>query len=354
MRVLVTCFVLAFAAGFSFRSNHWESLILIDSTDYGKRLLDTIQIELQSQGNVDNILKILNELKDDLINQQNIANGLHDEKVQECTVTIEDYTQTINSLALRIEELEKSIPEISSKLDIVKSKLSTKEKEISELNEELESYDSDYKQDKEDYEKRVKDHRDALQAVDAALEYLEGLKGSQAGEGRPETSEKIAGEEAAEAYNSANLIQLGADQATIDKLISKLTSIKGNLSASIDDENTRHEQAESDYNTTRGKIVVTLSDLTSAKDNLIIEKGALETELNIAEQELASKKIQKSQTEDLKAKKEKECEDAEITYNNNKKKRSEEVSTVDAIVEILKNKSLGEVDKYIENRQDIK
>lgn len=352
MRALVACFICAFAAGFSFRSNHWESLILIDSTDYGKRLLDTINVELKSKGSVDKIVEILNSLKADLVKQQGYDDNKREEKQAECTRVIGDYTATISRLTQEISDLELEIPDLQDKLNDVTQKFNRKEGEIKELEGELESYDADYKQDTDEYNARVADHKEAVQAVKATLEYLKNLEGSQAGEGKHETSEAIEGETRAYSYNAQSLIQLGADQETLDKLVNKLTEIQKNLEKSIDDENERHRQAEEDYNATRGKIVKTIEDLKSARDRLKGEKDALEQKLRVAQETLAIKQIEKSQAEDAKSKKETECDNAERLYQSNKQKRTEEVNTVDAILDILKNKSLEEVDKYLEERSE--
>jgi chromosome segregation ATPase len=349
MRALVACFICAFAAGFSFRSNHWESLVLIDSTDYGRRILDTIHVELMSKGSVDKIVGILNELRGDLVEQQRLDDIKIQEKREECTRVIGGYTDTINRLTPEITQLEIDIPILETKFDEVTNKYNKKLEEIKELEGELKSYDSDFEKDTKDYEARVADHKEAVTAVEATLEYLKKLKGSQAGEGKHETSEAIEGETRAYDYSAQSLIQLGADQETLDKLVNKLTDVKKNLELSIDDEDKRHDQAEEDYNTTRGKIVATINDLKSARDSLKNDKDRLEGELGVAKETLTNKKTEKKNAETAKTLKETECKNAEDLYQNNKKKRAEEVSTVDAILDILKNKSLQEVDKYLDD-----
>ena len=352
MRALVACFICAFAAGFSFRSNHWESLILIDSTDYGKRLLDTINVEIKSKGSVDKIVEILISLRGDLVKQQEYDDDQIAKKREECTRVIGEYTTKINTLTSEIDQLEIDIPLLQTKFNDLTNKYDKKVGEISGLEEELKSYDADYKQDTADYEARVADHREALEAVKATLEYLQNLVGSQAGEGKHETSEAIEGETRAYNYGAQKLIQLGADQETLNKLVSKLNDVKSNLEKSIDDEDERHAQAEKDYNNTRGKIVTTINDLKSARDTLKGEKDSAGEALKVAKETLDAKKIEKSQAETAKSAKETECQNAEDLYSRNKKKRTEEVNTVDAILDILKNKSLEEVDKYLEERSE--
>ena len=348
MKILVVCFVLALAAGKSFRTHSWETLVQIDNTPYGKRLLDTIQLQMQSKASVDRILGLLEELKNDLNAQQASDNKVHEEQEQECAFEIGGYNAEIARLEGEIAAANAYLGELRPQLATVNSHLSKKLEEISLLTVRLANYEEAHRLDEEDYKRRVEDHQQALVAMAQVLENVRSLVGSEAGEGKHETSVAIDAEN--KAYGS--LIQLAADQETVAKLLRNLEEIQANLESSIVNEDAAHVQAVADFNELKGRYLQTLSDLESAKNELVRNKEYLEGEIKVTEEELARDEAALKSNQQSKAAKEEQCEQWRQTYFKNSKKRSEELSVVDQLVDLLKKQLSGMSDYLTKRVQD--
>lgn len=321
---------------------------MIDNTPYGKRLLDTIQLQMQSKASVDRILNLLEELKADLRAQQTQDDGIHRDQEAECSSEIAGYDAEIARLEGEINAANAYLSELRPKLETVNGQLYRKLNEISSLTARLADYEAAHKQDEEDYQRRVQDHQEALRAVGEALAYVKSLVGSEAGKGKHETSAAIDAEN--KAYGS--LIQLAADQETVAKLVTNLEEIEANLESSIVNEEAAHEQAVVDYNELKARYVQTLADLESAKNELVRSKEYLEGEIRATEEELARDENALRNNQELKAAKEQQCEQWRQTYFNNTKKRNEELSVVDQVVELLERQLSGMSDYLTKRVQD--
>jgi hypothetical protein len=345
MKILVVCFVLALAAGKSFRTHSWEALVQIDNTPYGKRLLDTIELQMQSKASVDRILELLKELKDELNAEQARDDAVHEEQELECSIEIGGYNAEIDRLQGEIAAAQAYLGELRPKLDTVNAHLVKKVNEINALSVRLADYEAAHKQDEEDYQRRIEDHQEAAVALAEVLANIRSLVGSEAGAGKHETSVAIDAEN--KAYGS--LIQLAADQETVAKLVANLEQIQANLESSIVNENAAHDQAVADFKDLKSRYLQTLSDLEAAKDELVKSKKYLEGEISVTEEELARDQDALKNNQNLKATKEQQCEQWRQTYFANTKKRNEEISVIDQLVDLLK-KQLGGMSDYLTKR----
>ena len=78
-------------------------------------------------------------------------------------------------------------------------------------------------------------------------------------------------------------------------------------------------------------------------------KEYLEGEIKVTHEELARDETDLKSNQDSKAAKEDQCEQWRQTYYKNSTKRSEELSVVDQLVDLLK-KQLGGMSDYLTNR----
>jgi hypothetical protein len=66
MKFVVFCAFVLCASASQLRLPVDEQLAEIDSSEYGKNLLDTINIEMKSESSVDSIVELLDDLSDEL------------------------------------------------------------------------------------------------------------------------------------------------------------------------------------------------------------------------------------------------------------------------------------------------
>jgi septal ring factor EnvC (AmiA/AmiB activator) len=237
-------------------------------------------------------------------------------------------------------------------LATTEEQLATKGTEIADLSAELNAFIGAHGEDSFDYEARMAEHKAVIAAIDEAIAEMNGLVGSVAGEGIHDNSERISAETAVGAFaqiKALSKLASKADQGAVAKIVALLEDIKGNLEASVADENQGQVMAEEDYNALKSAIEATLADLTLAQTNLTNKKADLEGKIATQETRLAENEEALRVATEALAAKTRQCDEWETKYNNDKAKRIEELDIVQQCRAIFTDESM-QFSKFLSDR----
>jgi peptidoglycan hydrolase CwlO-like protein len=336
--------VLALSSAASLRNPSFIKLDALNNMPYGRRILDTIALQLKAGASVDRIVELLDELADGIREEQSDDDNLNVTRQNECDSEIAEYERIIRDTQAEIDDASSQLASLYPQLKTTTAQLKTKEVEIESLSAKIDDYRQSFRDDTHDYQARVADHEAGIASIDSVLEQMEPLVGSEAGEGIHETSVRIEGEVAAGVF-----AQLAADQATLARIIELLEEVRASLVASIEDENATQAQAERDFDELERAMVKTLADLQEAQDFLTSQKFALESEIASQEARLSRNQEENESAKTSKAAKENVCEEWRQKYFADSSKRSDELATIQQVRDIF-TEEVGTMSDYLSER----
>lgn len=147
-------------------------------TTYGRQLLNTLEVSLQSEGSITNVVILLNDLAESLRRDQKIDDSTHEQQEQDCQKVIDEQTSIIKDAELDITRISKNIYDAKASLTKTETRVATKETEIAELENEMQSFTQAHSDDVVDYTSRLEEHVSAQDAIDRALVEMNKLLGS--------------------------------------------------------------------------------------------------------------------------------------------------------------------------------
>eukprot|EP00359_Climacostomum_virens_P007008 CAMPEP_0204901450 /NCGR_PEP_ID=MMETSP1397-20131031/3085_1 /ASSEMBLY_ACC=CAM_ASM_000891 /TAXON_ID=49980 /ORGANISM="Climacostomum Climacostomum virens, Strain Stock W-24" /LENGTH=316 /DNA_ID=CAMNT_0052069813 /DNA_START=76 /DNA_END=1026 /DNA_ORIENTATION=- len=311
---------------------------------YGKRILDTIALQMKAGASVDRIVELLDELAEGIRDNQSDDDALNATRQNECDAEIAEYERIIRDTQAEIDDAEAKLAVLYPDLQTTSAQLDVKVTEIEYLKQKLADYRQSFGDDTRDYQERVANHEQGIASIDSVLEQLYPLVGSEAGEGIHSTSVRIDAETAAGVF-----AQLAADQATLSRIIELLGEVRASLVASIEDENATQVQAERDFEQMESAIIKTLADLQEARDFLATRKFDLESEIAAQESRLARNTAENENAKSSKAAKENICEEWRQKYFADSSKRSDELETIQQVRDIF-TEEVGTMSDYLSER----
>jgi len=167
---------------------------MIDSSDYGKRLLDTIDLQMRSGASVDKIIDLLDELSGEMQDEQSEDDKLNVTRQQECDDEIGEFNRRIDAAKAEIADSSAQLASLRPQLEQTKNEKAVKETEIDGLNAEISGLKAAHNGDSGSYDERIAEHKASIEAIDESIVELNKLVGSSSGQGVNETSELTAAE----------------------------------------------------------------------------------------------------------------------------------------------------------------
>lgn len=311
----------------------------IESTTFGKNLLDTIALQVENKVPLADISKLLANLKADLENQQVKADELQAEREAECEKAIAEYNR-------RIDEANRIIAETTARIAVLVEKIAALEDEIKGLEADLASTKQQLADARaanvtatNEYNERQRKFAGILDAVEIItnklkserdqpeeqLEFATALLAlSKIGKSNPiaalaqvaATLPKEQWERAVQIFNSLRQSvetkrdnDIAAEQARLAafyKLEAHLEKTIANIESTLEQRRAELAENEEDLANTRAR------------------KAAAEAELEAATNGLAEKTAQ--------------CKKWTEEYNRDTAKRTEEISIVEKVQQIFANR----------------
>ena len=128
-----------------------STLKAIDTTEFGKNLLDTIALQMSSNAPMDDIAGLLRDMITDLRRQQEEGDEAFAAKTHECNTEIEDYEARIEHATNEIQEATQAIKGLRSRKRDLEKSIKTRETELRILDEHETQLRADRKHDHESF-----------------------------------------------------------------------------------------------------------------------------------------------------------------------------------------------------------
>ena len=110
-----------------------NTLLQIDATSFGKNLLDTIALQLESEGPMQDIANLIRDMMNDLRKQQQDADDAHSVKMGECAQQQADYQARIDHATNEISEATQAIRTLTQKRSQLKKQIIVHKKTLVDL-----------------------------------------------------------------------------------------------------------------------------------------------------------------------------------------------------------------------------
>jgi septal ring factor EnvC (AmiA/AmiB activator) len=321
----------------------------IETTSFGKNLLDTIALQVSNKAPLSEVAKLLAELKSDLQHQQAEDDLLHQQRETECESDIAEYNRRIAVATSEIAEATSRIGQLTNRIAELEIAIETGKQNIQETEQSIADAIAFRATRAGQFESRTLQHQSVVEALDLILEKLNAY-GTQA------ASDEQVLLQLAKIGNSnpiAAFVQVAAalPAESWNNVLSKLSQLRDATAASLV-EDAEQERLE----------IIGHQDLLTSLNHLL---DSLRTKLAQDEQELVEQRADLAEqtirlntnVEELKnasegkAAKEAQCEQWRQQYFADSKQRAEEISIVEQVQEIFAQR-LDTAEGYLRERME--
>jgi hypothetical protein len=327
----------------------FQQLKDLEDSDFGKKLLDTIALQIKSQSPLGDIARLLAEIREDLVTQQAEADALHNQQEQECADTIAQLDRCIADNTHTKEEAENEIQLLKAEISRIESEIRIKEAQLEILNQREVELDAARTRDAEEFTRRQNQAVEVIGALELIIEKLSTIPANN-------NDANLVFAELAKIGSSnpiASLVQIAStfSQEALDNVVGKMEELRTSLEASIEDDKREEQDAIAEYQALKGEISTTRNNISTAladlRTQLTQNQNALALQERILEEAIAN--IFRCQEE--KQAKLQQCEEWRTRWAQEKESRTAEVNVVKQVEAIIATK-LDTMKDYLKERVD--
>lgn len=345
---LLAC--VAFSATLDFTS--------LKRTDFGKKLLASIELQMTMEGPVDKVLALLQELDDGLVQEQADHDDRHEEYQGECDSTLSEYqdeidqakadkTEAVSQLSVVIPQISETEDELASAKQSLQDTLDAKETAINRREKEH-----------EDYLVRVQEHSDAISACDLATEQVLELRSSSFLQ-KPAllqlNTHLQAVKRVAPGYGGLFklLLQVAADpqanQELVTKLINLISKLRASFVSSWELEDTNEADSQQAFDELVQSLDSTIIELTDRISSLELELKSLYEQKADAEERKEDAEGRIESFTELYDEKKEQCDSEQANYESETERRASERDTIEEASQIIESR-LGDMSEYVSSK----
>lgn len=276
-------------------------------------------MQIKSNAPLQDIAKLLSDLKNNLNKQQSESDDLHDSQLLECATDINNYENRISFAQNEIQEATVNIGSLSTEIKRLKGSIENANSQLSILAKRESILHSNHEQDLQDFNQRVQDHSQVLEALDIIIPKLEAITSQDS------TPQSVLAELAKIGKSNpiAALVEVAAslDPEALERVINKLQDIRNSVQNSLQNDKLHQEESDNNYN----NLLSEISNVRESQAHRIEEDSeALDEAQTKFDQE--AKRKQDSQNEvsiatDGKNEKQKICTQWESQYESEREQR---------------------------------
>lgn len=339
----------------------------LESSKLGRNLLDILQIQIASKEPVQTLLNMLNEMSDNLNNDQAAADAVHQTFQEQCVADESFYSGEITESESRIDAAKNQLAALKPQLTDAEEGLAGQRASLVSLQEQLNQASSQRVTEAEEYTLKVQEHESALSMLHEASGLFQGLLAPEAGAAFLQKKNAVFAQVSSTIRNGLSKIRKGykgifrilaqitekapiqAKQETVQKIIDLIKKIRENVEASYQAE----KQAESDrvdaFNVLSENLSTSITNANANINNYVNTIATLQSSIASQEEELSAQETRlESRTSQL-AERQKVCETESTAYGIDRVNRSEEISIVRQVIDIVATK-LSNLKEYIKER----
>lgn len=355
----------------------------ITQTDFGKNLLNTINIALDNEGNINSIQQLLQSLFSKLVDDQKKADIAWEKEDKRLKAKIASLRKKIAETKEKVEKLKDEKEKLIKLIITAKNNLKQYREQLNFNRQQIVHLKKTRAEDHADFLRSQAEHTDIINAIEIVVKELKTLVGSISGRGRPVHVSEISQEKRDAAYAKKNhsflelseetkktleqsfleitqdeeeaniFVQMAteADQDALNKLINMLTKLRVSTIRSFNDDKNKEENSirlynkllrrlESDINKLEKMIISQTNNLTKYEKRLakVISEIATLEKLILALQAELNATIKEHQLK-------------EKLYKEEKAQREEEMTVVQRLLKLVQ-KRLANMSAYLKGQVD--
>merc|ERR1712151_987431 len=147
----------------------------IDSSEFGKNLLDTIALQMESNSPMQDIANLIRDMMNDLRSQQQAADDAHSTKMGECADQIANYNARISHATNEIQEATQAIKTLRGRRRTLQKDIATGEATLVMLDEQEAAARAKRAQDSKDFFARQEQTKLVLDALEVIIPKLKAI-----------------------------------------------------------------------------------------------------------------------------------------------------------------------------------
>jgi len=324
----------------------FAQLEAFEDHELGRKLLDTIALQLNNKAPLSDIAKMLQQLRENLVLNQQEADQKHAQDEVDCETEIYQYNRRIDYASNEISESTQEITTLSTKVEQLEADIENKQVQLDILNEQ----EADLRQQRADDAEHFKVYEVETEGVIDAVEVIIGKLSSI----QPD-QEVLAALTQLNKIGNANpifaLMQVASTFSAeqLDNVVRKLSEVNSSIETALEEARQNEVQAQLDFEA----IIV---EIEAQRESLSAARADAERQLTENQQALdLQKKRKEDATSELgaasagKDQKEEECGSLRTKYTEDTEHRQEEISIIRQVEEILATKLSG-VKVYLQER----
>ena len=303
----------------------------IDSNEFGKNLLDTIALQMESNSPMQDIANLIRDMMNDLRSQQQAADDAHSTKMGECADQIANYNARISHATNEIQEATQAIKSLRQRKRTLIKDIATGEQTLVMLDEQEAAARAKRAQDSKDFFARQEQTKLVLDALEVIIPKLRAITPHTASEVFVELAKLGASNPIAALVEVASSL----DGAALAKCIGLLEQLQVNFTAFLDDDVEAEIQAQVNFD----NLMIAIANLRAeTKAKLAADRAELaEVQAALKNQKRRLKENQQelqNATDGLAAKTQ-ECELYDANYNRDTAQRGAELEILEQVAQIV-------------------
>lgn len=298
----------------------FSQLKSIEDSEFGKKILDTIALQLQNKSPLSEVASLLKELRSNLVSQENEAKAKWNNQQLECEREISDFNARIKNADSEIQEATRKIYDLERAIDGLQNDIKNYVRQL----EILAQRESDARvaraADEKRFEARAEEHKQVLLALDLIIPKLESLIGSVPGEA-PAILAELA--KIGSTNPIASLMQLASslDQNALNNVLQKLKELRDSIDNSSKDDQNDEDQSIREYNNLLAEVSQVRISITALKTKAEGELSDAQIELGSQRKRLSSNQLELNNATEGLRNKNSQCDNWKKTYETESAKR---------------------------------
>lgn len=324
----------------------FAQLEAMEEHELGKKLLDTIALQLNNKAPLSDIAKMLQQLRENLILNQQEADMKHAQDEVDCETEIYQYNRRIDFASNEITESTQEIQTLSAKVAQLEQDVENKQVQLDILNEQETNLREQRAEDAENFKRFENETEGVIEAVEVIIQKLSSIQPDQ---------EVLAALTQLNKIGAANpilaLMQVASTFSAeqLNNVISKLGEVAVQLGEALEDARQTEIQAQLDFEALIVEIAAQRESLSAAREDASRQLTDNQQALDL------QKKRKEDATDELhaastgKEQKEAECDSWRTQYAEDSEHRQQEIAIIRQVEEILATK-LSNVKVYLQER----
>lgn len=345
----------AFAAETEEDAKAIETLERIERSKFGKTILDTIQIQLQSGDKMDDLIELLKSIEAQLIAQQNADDAAYAVVRGECDAEESRLGSEIAAADNRVQELT---DELNEKIPLRKEKIdlqAAKEDEADGYIERIQDLDEDKAERDNEWAEVAAEHDRATYVIESAKNFIDrGFGGAFLEKSNNGVFVQLANHFTQSAdlkfnrkswnhffkilANIANAAPVQASRDSINKIIALCDALLESIADSREVERRAYEAWVAEYEETRASYIALLEETQEQISQLVAEISSLNKRISIAQDERDEQRDRSAQKNTELKERQQACDDEADAYNNRRDARGEDIGEVSECLGLVESK----------------